>query len=349
MKLPRKPGAQGIRADALVCSVSHYVLEIIPYAGSAHMRLEKEVEGMSPTTNLLISTLFVLGFMEKGYRIFIDKYYSTVKLAEYLLERGTYVTGTIRDDRGPPPRMKAPSKDVPKSRRGESLWASRPVRAQARHGSGGAKRRLYLVRWADNRYVTCIFTGYLVVTGAMLFNIKRWSRAENEHKTYEQPLPHYEWNKKKLGVDVADQYAASIPFGVGRTGRWWVTTMFNGFCMQTCLINAHVIFNATRDNESEKLSYREFAYQVQKGLLAEAAQIRERASIAKRLEEARRRAKQRKAQRKNKWPRPRITAHSLKALRATRICITGRRTMRKTARLPVETASCVATKRNRIA
>ena len=36
-------------------------------------------------------------YLNKGHHLFIDIYYTSLSLAEYLIQNGTYVTGTIRD------------------------------------------------------------------------------------------------------------------------------------------------------------------------------------------------------------------------------------------------------------
>ena len=38
-------------------------------------------------------------YMKKGHHLFIDNYYTSLSLAQYLMQNGTYVTGTIREHR----------------------------------------------------------------------------------------------------------------------------------------------------------------------------------------------------------------------------------------------------------
>ena len=38
-------------------------------------------------------------YLEKGYHVFIDNYYNSVSLTEFLSSKGTYITGTLRKDR----------------------------------------------------------------------------------------------------------------------------------------------------------------------------------------------------------------------------------------------------------
>lgn len=46
-------------------------------------------------------------FLNKGYHIFVDKFFMTMKLARYLYSKCTFITGTLRKNRkGIPPDMK---------------------------------------------------------------------------------------------------------------------------------------------------------------------------------------------------------------------------------------------------
>ena len=38
-------------------------------------------------------------YLGKGHHLFVDNYYTSYALAEYLLQNDTYVTGTIRENR----------------------------------------------------------------------------------------------------------------------------------------------------------------------------------------------------------------------------------------------------------
>ena len=51
-------------------------------------------------------------YLDQGYHLFIDNFYTSVTIAKHLFDRGTLVTGTIIDSR----------RDVPASLKNEKAW-----------------------------------------------------------------------------------------------------------------------------------------------------------------------------------------------------------------------------------
>ena len=76
-----------------LCESNGIILRISIYSG----------EGYEDANNLGQTGAIVLhlmdDFLDKGYSVYTDNYYNSVPLTEYLANRSTYITGTVRKDR----------------------------------------------------------------------------------------------------------------------------------------------------------------------------------------------------------------------------------------------------------
>ena len=78
---------------------------------------------------------------------------------------------------------------------------------------------------------------------------------------------------KRDDATAEDQYAVSVPIGIKRSGRWYITTVYFGTALQSNLTNMFIIYRATRTAGEEKektITYRDFAADVVRGLLEDA-------------------------------------------------------------------------------
>ncbi|KAL4083015.1 hypothetical protein QTP88_028345 [Uroleucon formosanum] len=78
-------------------------------------------------------------YYDKGYSLFMDNYYNSVKLAHQLLQRKTYCTGTLRSNR----------KDNPKEIVKKNLKSGESVGKYTKDG-------VCVLKWKDKRDVLCI-------------------------------------------------------------------------------------------------------------------------------------------------------------------------------------------------
>ena len=88
---PNKPCRYGIRSFILACSETAYCHSLQPYCG--------EYSSLLDTVTGLLGDL-----AGHGYILFMDNFYNSVALSEHLLELKTHTCGTIRGNRGPPPK-----------------------------------------------------------------------------------------------------------------------------------------------------------------------------------------------------------------------------------------------------
>ena len=80
-----------------LCTSDGFPLDVTVYPGNMSAHLIEMQEGTLVTEN--ISVTLMQQYLHKGHHLFIDNYYTSMSLAQYLTENGTYVTGTIQDYR----------------------------------------------------------------------------------------------------------------------------------------------------------------------------------------------------------------------------------------------------------
>ena len=75
----------------------HILLDFIVYHGN----LEPGLSSLEncPLITERIPVTVMQKYLNKGHHFFIDNSYTSISLAEYLMQNGTYVTGTIREHR----------------------------------------------------------------------------------------------------------------------------------------------------------------------------------------------------------------------------------------------------------
>ena len=80
-----------------LCIFNGVLLDFIVYHGDLETGLIS-LENYSLITERIPATVMQKD-LNKGHHLFIDNYYTSLFLAEYLIQNGTYVTGTIREHR----------------------------------------------------------------------------------------------------------------------------------------------------------------------------------------------------------------------------------------------------------
>lgn len=109
--VPSKRSRYGIKTYVACESSSGYAFNILSHQFSSELKnMEIRCDG-----NLMLSQKIVIYLCEhllnQGYHIFIDNYFCSTSLAQFLLKKDTLMTGTIRQGRGVPALLV--NKDVP--------------------------------------------------------------------------------------------------------------------------------------------------------------------------------------------------------------------------------------------
>ena len=102
---PSKPAKYG---DALCDAKVPYTYSTLPYAGKPEVTGANDyyVTGCDGYTKWLVNNFQIYGTLQ-GRNISLDRYFTSVTLAEWCLERNITIVGTIKSDRkGIPKEMK---------------------------------------------------------------------------------------------------------------------------------------------------------------------------------------------------------------------------------------------------
>ena len=213
-----------------LCLENGYLFDLSIYCGQEKI----------PNQEQSVPSSVVLKLTEKllnqGRTIVIDNYYTSVELATALLEKKSYILGTLRSNR------KNNSKTVTqkKLKRGEHI---------AEESNNG----IYIEKWKDRRDVFMLTTKYV----PEMVTQKR--RAEEITK----PRSIIEYNKHKAYIDISDQmksYNSSL-----RRGVKWYRKLAIELVVGSTIVNAYVLHQQITN---DKMSITKFREEVIKGLLA---------------------------------------------------------------------------------
>ena len=184
--IPIKPGRFGIKAFMLAESTIGYVLGSKVYTGKEANVVQKDLGKRA------VMSLMEL-FLDKGYYVFMDNYYTSVGLFEGLEGRKTLACGTVRSNRLGLPKdiCDVKAKEVKSLKRGESLYRQ--------------KETLTCVTWHDRKPVSFLGT---VPTSEDDSGVVERSTNVNGHwvkQNFTRPGLISLYNTYMGGVDVSDQ------------------------------------------------------------------------------------------------------------------------------------------------
>uniref|UniRef100_A0A914D5G0 PiggyBac transposable element-derived protein domain-containing protein n=1 Tax=Acrobeloides nanus TaxID=290746 RepID=A0A914D5G0_9BILA len=183
--------------ERALCSKGGYTHRIVVYAG----RVEKSDGSVAEKSVFELMEQYLM----RGRRLFADNWYSSISLAQRLIQNETDFVGTFRRNRrGFPKRL------VQKKQKKGEIMALR-------------KDGITLMNWHDKRSVMMMSTCHGPDT-----NDKGKSTMVEDY------------NYSKLFVDNSDQMAAYYPFVV-RTCSWYVRLFFH-LITQTSLVNAYRLY-----------------------------------------------------------------------------------------------------------
>lgn len=214
----------------VLCEPSGIALKIIVYAGSA----DPELSGSQHTDKVVLALL--AGKLDAGHSIFMDNYYNSVQLTKKLLQRNTYVTGTLRAN-----RKGNPAEIVKKKlKKGELV---------AQYNSQG----ICIVKWKDRREILAISSEY----SAEMQNVIT-QRGQEKIK----PVLINRYNEFMAGVDHCDQMLSYYSCE-HKTLIWYKKLAIHIF--QVMLLNSYYLYK--RGNPSNKKSLYDYRLSVIEKLL----------------------------------------------------------------------------------
>ncbi|KAK7108475.1 hypothetical protein V1264_016211 [Littorina saxatilis] len=165
-------------------------------------------------------------FLEKGHHFYHDNFFTSIQLADELLDLKTRCCGTIRINRKGWPKELTFNK---KTKKADRLKVGEVKMMQ--------RGNMVATVWQDKRTIALLSTNEQPVVGSAL---RQTGKGRKEQKAIPQPILTY--NKNMGGVDNFDAHRAYYP--VGRPCRkWWRYLLW--FFVQTSLINAFIIYKRT--------------------------------------------------------------------------------------------------------
>lgn len=171
--------------------------------------------------------LFLEKYMNKGHSLYIDNFYTSVGLAEELLNKNTYVTGTLRAKRAGNPNLVHNKLNA-----GESCILHN-------------RKNIVVTKWLDKRKVLFLSSehdsNYKMTTSGRIRSVKY------------KPAVQVEYNKYKRAIDRHDQLLSYYSCE-HKTLRWYKKVIIH--VIQICLVNAFLLYRKINNSNIELHSFR---------------------------------------------------------------------------------------------
>ena len=212
--MPKKPKKFGIKVWALCESLSGYCCQFQIYTGRSEGARE---HGLSYRVVFDLMS----NYLDKGYQLFFDNFYTSLRLVKDLLSRNIPACGTIRVNRGEFPENFKNEKLEP----GKSLYI--------KNGD------IMAVHWKDKRDVFVISS----------FHGNTETNIERHRGKIQKPDVIIDYNQNMGGVDKCDQYISYYTIG-RKAQKWWKKVFFRMFEM--CVINSMCIYLEKNPEFGEK-------------------------------------------------------------------------------------------------
>ena len=247
--LPSKPTKWGIKLWALADSKNGYIQQLHVYSGKTD---RPETSLAHHVVNTLLDKAQLLN---KGYKLFIDNYYTSPELLRDLWEKDTPTCGTVKMNR----------KGNPKSIMCRNPKGLQPNRGSYVHRQSGP---LHAYAWRDKRivYVLSTLPSSVGSINRVVRNNGRWTKTD-----IQCPEPIVQYTKYMGGVDLADQYMGYYSFVKRRASKWTRKVIFD--FIEAAKFNAYILYKSSPHHQpppgKKQLSYLQFTLNLIDGLLAE--------------------------------------------------------------------------------
>ena len=210
------------------CSSEGYMYNFEVYSGKGDQIFPTPADGDDLSMSERIVTHLVKDLLDMGYSVYTDNWYTSARLAEYLLHRDTLVTGTCRKDRGIPPLLQQQ-----RLNQGQSVFAR--------------KDNLLAVKYQDKREVHLISTEH---NAGFQERTRYKSSGSSQHLM--QPRVIQQYSQYMQGVDKTDQLMHS--YDCTRKSYCWFKKLGLHF-IQRSLLNAHFVFKESTGSDMTFLTF----------------------------------------------------------------------------------------------
>ena len=217
--LPLKRSRFGLKGFVIADASTGYVLNTSIYTGK---------EGPAASKDLAMRVVLNLTepYAHKGYRLFVDNWYTSVPLFLELERRSILACGTVRGNRKFLPKEIVDQKNeqVKRLKRGDSLFRQ----------SGN----LICCTWKDKKPVHLLST---IPEGLEIGQVERRLRSEGrwQSKNFTQPKLIKLYNSNMGGVDLGDQRIATCS-RLMKGNIWYYKIFFH--MLEVAVLNAHIMY-----------------------------------------------------------------------------------------------------------
>lgn len=195
-----KPNPVGIKVFVLA-NPDGTVCDFVCYQGKTTFPEEFSGHGVSNASVLMLTRSLL-----PGHILYHDRFFTSVKLADELLEKGFGSTGTIMTNRIPKVVRTKSDKDMQREGRGSNDMLVRN------------DQKLSVVKWMDNKSVLMLSSVHGIEPTD---RCRRWSKKEKKHPDVQKPSAVRNYNSNMGGVDMADRLNSYCPMRA-RTKKWTV-------------------------------------------------------------------------------------------------------------------------------
>lgn len=226
----------GIKSYELCEAVTGYCIKFMFYTGKGIVTSQPLLGFTSSTAKIVLKLM--QGFLRKGFTLFMDNFYNSIKLSRFLKRHKTDVVGTLNRRRTDTPH------DI------KTLNDRRMARGEvvSRHCGD-----VSVVAWKDVKLVTTVSTYHNA-------NMAPGRRAGEECS---KPEVIHTYNAFMGGVDLKDQKLSMYLLERKRGIKWYVKVFRR--LLNISILNAYIIHCA--NTEQNKITHREFRYRLAQELI----------------------------------------------------------------------------------
>lgn len=199
--VPSKPNPVGLK-NFVLASSDGLVLDFLIYTGKGTVP-DADMKDLG-LGGAVVKRLLETVPMDEPVHVFTDRFFTGIKLAEFLLKRNAYLTGTIVANRTGGAASKLPNEN--NMIRGESCSVVR---------SDG---EMCVTKWKDRKSVMLLSTAFGINPEG---TCRRWSKEQKQKVDIPQPYCVKAYNKNMGGVDLVDRYVSYYRTKI-RTKKWTV-------------------------------------------------------------------------------------------------------------------------------